>query len=82
MIKTSPEPPLVLSTREKLEVQALEDRVALHASFHELRSHVASARERLKPTRYAREHIGTGAVVASVVGILSGFGLAGIFTRK
>jgi hypothetical protein len=61
-----------------LETQAATQRKQLHNDVAELRSQI---RERLQPKRLAREYMAPAAGVAGLVGLLLGYGVAGIFTR-
>jgi len=61
---------------ETLEERAAQQRRKLHNTVSELRSTVA---ERLDVKRNAREHIAPAAGVAALVGMVLGYGLAGIF---
>ena len=61
-----------------LESNAQAQRMKLHQAVAELRSTV---RQSLDPTKLAREHLWPAAGVASLLGLLLGYGIAGIFTR-
>jgi hypothetical protein len=67
---------------ESLELRALEQRNRLHSTTKALKIKVAAARERLDMTKNAREHLIKASVVISLLGLLSGYGLAGIFTER
>ncbi|PYX94387.1 MAG: hypothetical protein DMG71_12635 [Acidobacteria bacterium] len=62
----------------ELELRAAEQRKRLHNSVEELKSQV---REKLDVKRNARQHLGAVSGVASVLGLLLGYGFAGMFTR-
>ena len=66
---------------ENLELRALEQRNRLHKTADELKTKVAAAREKLNMSRNAREHF-VGAVILSLLGFFSGYGLAGMFTHR
>ncbi len=67
---------------EMLEQRAAEQRRRLHNSVSELRSSVTEAvREKLDFKRYLREYMGPAATVASILGLLIGYSMAGMFTR-
>jgi len=74
---------------EVLEQRTAEQRRRLHNSFSELRSSLTdlkmsieeNVRERLDPNRLARRRLGQLAAAASVLGLLLGYGVAGIFSR-
>ena len=65
---------------ESLELQALEQRNRLHKTATELRNKMSEAREKLDASKNVREHLIGASVVVSLLGFLSGYGLAGIFT--
>ncbi|MFZ0704188.1 MAG: hypothetical protein WAM71_01205 [Candidatus Korobacteraceae bacterium] len=68
---------------EVLEERAAEQRRRLHNSVSELRSSVTEAvREKLDVKRYLREYMGPATTVAAILGLLAGYGTAGMFTRK
>ncbi len=75
---------------EVLEQRAAEERRRLHNSVTELRSSLTdfkssvedSVRERLDPKRLARQHLKSLAGGASVVGLLLGYAVGGLFTRR
>ena len=71
---------------DKLELRALEQRNQLHRTAMELRSEVeekiADTREKLDISRNAREHMLGASVVLGLVGLLSGYSFAGMFTRN
>lgn len=63
----------------QLEERARDQRSRLSDSIAELRTQV---REKLEPGRAVRNHMGTAATLATVLGLLAGYALAGIFTRR
>jgi len=67
---------------EKLELRALEERNRLHETAGELKEKMLETRERLDISRQAREHFPGSAVGACVLGLLLGYGLAGVFTDR
>jgi len=75
---------------ELLEKRAAEQRLRLHNSVSELRSSLAglkssveeNIRERLDVNRFARGHLWQLAAGVSVVALLAGHGVAGMFTRR
>jgi len=67
---------------ESLELRALEQRNRLHQTTTELKTKVAAAREKFAISKNVREHLVGASIVLSLVGFLSGYGLAGIFTRE
>lgn len=61
-----------------LELRAAEQRRKLHNSVSELRTQM---REKLDVTRNAREYVWPASGVVGLIGLVLGYGLAGIFTR-
>lgn len=67
---------------EMLEQRAAEQRRRLHNSVSELRSSVTEAvREKLDVRRYLHRYMGPATAAAAIVGLLLGYGTAGMFTR-
>jgi ABC-type transporter MlaC component len=74
---------------EVLEQRAAEQRKRLHNSVSELRSSLTelrstveeNVRERLNVTRFARQHLGQLVAGVSLLAMLTGYGVAGMFTR-
>lgn len=63
-----------------LEQRAADQRRRLHNSVVELRASVRSeVREKLNVKKAAREHLWPAAGALSLVGLVLGYGLAGIF---
>ncbi len=66
-----------------LEQQAAEQRKRIHQSVDDLKelktSVTANVRETLDPKRQAREHFWAATGVASLVALVLGYGLAGVF---
>ncbi len=73
-----------MSTRpvETLELRALEQRKRLHQDATELKGKIAAAREKFSLVRNAREHFVGAALLVTLAGVATGFGFAGIFTRR
>jgi hypothetical protein len=67
---------------ENLELQAVQQRSELHKTVTNLREHVESIRERMSVSRQVREHVVSASIVVSIMGLLSGYGFAGMFTRR
>lgn len=63
---------------DALELRAQEQRRRLHNSVAELRSEL---REKLDVRKNVREYIVPASAGVAVVGLVLGFGIAGIFTR-
>ena len=61
-----------------LEAQATTQRKQLHNDVAELRTQL---REKLEPKRLAREYVAPASGIAALVGLVLGYGVAGIFTR-
>ena len=68
-------------TTENLELRALRQRIQLHNSAAELKTKIAATRDKLNMSKNAREHFIGASILASVLGILSGYGFGGRFTR-
>jgi hypothetical protein len=66
---------------ENLELQALEQRKQLHETATEMKAKVAATRDKLDPTKNAREHFVAFAVVASLMSLACGYAAAGLFTE-
>lgn len=68
---------------EILEQRAAEQRQRIHNSVGELRSSLReTVREHLDAKKYAREHLWGLLTVGSLVAMASGYGFAGMFTRR
>ncbi len=61
---------------ELLELRALEQRNLLHSTTKELKTKIAAAREKFDLSTNAREHLMKASIVVSLLGFLSGYGLA------
>lgn len=62
-----------------LEVRAADERRRLHSSIVEFKSR---AREKLDVKRAARRHVLLGSGMAALVGMILGYGFAGILTGR
>jgi len=62
----------------ELELRAHDERQRLQSSVLELRSRI---RENMDVTKNAREHVWLASAVVAGLGILSGYAVAGLFTR-
>lgn len=68
---------------EVLEQRAAEQRQRIHHSVDELKSSLReTVREHLDVENYARAYIWQFVAVTSVVALVSGYGIAGMFTRR
>ena len=67
---------------EALELKAMQERSKLHASIEELKDHYAAAKQKLDVKQNVKQHMTSAAVVVGVVGLLSGYAVAGAFTRN
>ena len=65
---------------ERMELRAMEQRARLHKTANELKTKVAAAREKLNISRNVREHLVGASLAVSLLGFVTGYGLAGIFT--
>lgn len=61
-----------------LELRAIEQRRRLHNSVSELRTQM---RETLDIKKNAREYVWPASGVVGLIGLVLGYGIAGIFTR-
>jgi len=67
---------------EVLEQRAAEQRRRLHNSVSELRSSVEEVvREKLDLKRYFSRYMGPATAATALLGLLVGYGTAGMFTR-
>ncbi len=67
---------------ENLERRALEERQELHETATELRTKIRAARAKLDMTNNARQHFVSTALALGVIGLWSGYVIAGAFTRR
>jgi hypothetical protein len=67
---------------ENFELQAVEQRNRLHDATSELKGKIAETRQRLDPRRNVREHFVAVAAGVSVLSLLAGYAVAGMFTRQ
>ncbi len=63
----------------ELELRAVEQRKRLHDSMSELKTQV---RDKFDVQKNAREHLLAASGIASVMALLAGYGIAGLFTRR
>lgn len=61
-----------------LEIRAADQRRQIHSAVTELRSRI---REKLDVKTNVRQHVPLISGIATVAGLLMGYGFAGIFTR-
>ena len=67
---------------DDLALKAIEQRHQLHERAEELKEKIKVTRERLDVKRNAREKFGTLSAVVAAVGLLTGFAMGGVFTRR
>lgn len=68
---------------EILEQRAAEQRRRLHNSVSELRSSVTqTVREKLDVKRYLCGYMGPAITAAALLGLMLGYGTAGVFTKS
>ena len=67
---------------ENLELRALEERNRLHQRATELKTKIKDTREKLDPRKNAREHFIALAIVASALGLISGYAAAGLLVGE
>jgi hypothetical protein len=66
---------------ETLELKAVAQRNRLHDSADELRSKIASLREKLSIKETARQHLLGASVLIAIAGLVFGYGFGGLFRR-
>ncbi|HZP61848.1 MAG TPA: hypothetical protein VFB28_00425 [Terriglobales bacterium] len=64
-----------------LELRALEQRSQLHQTAADLRAKISHTRDQLNISKQARNHRVAASIIAAVLGLASGYGFAGLFTR-
>jgi hypothetical protein len=67
---------------DRLEIQALQQRIDVHETLGELKGKVVEVRSRLDPNTNAREHLLAASLIVSSIGLLAGYVFAGMFTRS
>ena len=66
-----------------LERRAAEQRERIHESVTDLKATLQeNFRERLDPQRFARQHLWKLAAGVSAFALVTGYGIAGMFTRR
>ena len=65
---------------ETMQARATEQRDQLHHTALELRHKIQETRENLRPTTQARNHLTSFSLVAALLGLASGYIVAGLFT--
>jgi hypothetical protein len=69
------------SPLENLELRALQQRNRLHQRAIELKTKITAVRKKLDVATNAREHFTEAAMVVGALCLVSGYGVAGMFTR-
>jgi len=77
----SEEPNMSTAPIESLELRALQQRSQLHKTAADLREKIKNTREKMRFTKKARDHLLTASLLAGLVGLASGYGVAGRFAR-
>lgn len=67
---------------DHLEVRAVQQRNQVHGTIDELKGKVEEARAKLDLKTNLRAHLMGASLAVSAIGFLTGFGFAGIFTRR
>lgn len=67
---------------ENLHLRAIEQRNQIHQTTAELKAKITETRERFDIGRNLRGHFPTAAVIAGAVGLLSGYSVGGMLTRR
>jgi len=64
-----------------LELRALEQRAQIHKTAAALRAKILRTRDQMNIPKQARNHRVAASIIVAGVGIVSGYGLTGLFTR-
>jgi hypothetical protein len=67
---------------ETLQLRALEKRSQLHRTTSELRTKLSLTREKLSLSKQVRDHLLAVSVIVGAVGLVSGYGIAGLFPHR
>ena len=67
---------------ETLLLRALEERSQLHRTASDLRAKLSRTREKLSLSRQAHDHLLVISLIAGAVGLVSGYGVAGLFSDR
>jgi hypothetical protein len=67
---------------ETLQLKALEQRSQLHRTASDLRAKISGTREKLRFSKQAHDHLVSVSLAAALVGIASGYGVAGLLTGR
>ena len=67
---------------ETLQLRALEERSQLHKTASELRTKLSRTREKLSLPKQAHDHLLAVSVIAGAVALMSGYGIAGLFSHR
>ncbi len=67
---------------DALQLKAREQRERLHRTASDLREKVHEKREQLSPTKQVHDHLLAISALGSVVALVFGYGVAGLFTRR
>ena len=79
----NPANPFDQAPAEVLEQRAAEQRQRIDNSVNELKSSLReTVREHLDVENYARSHIWQVVAVTSIMALVSGYGVAGMFSRR
>ncbi|HET9308390.1 MAG TPA: hypothetical protein VFO46_20400 [Candidatus Sulfotelmatobacter sp.] len=67
---------------ENLELRAIEQRNEIHQTTAELKEKIAAARQRYDVSANLRQRFTTIAIVVSCLGLIAGYGVGGVFSRR
>jgi hypothetical protein len=67
---------------ENLELRAIEQRNVLHHTTAELKAKITATREQFDVSRNVRRHFLGVASAVTAIGLLAGYGIGGMFTRR
>lgn len=67
---------------ENLELRAVEQRNVLHHTTAELKAKISATRDQFDVSRNLRRHFVGIAGAVTAIGLLAGYGIGGMFTRR
>jgi hypothetical protein len=67
---------------ETLQLRAFEERSQLHKTASELRTKLSRTREKLSLSKQAHDRLLAVSVIAGAVALVSGYGIAGLFSHR
>ncbi|HZQ96473.1 MAG TPA: hypothetical protein VFA67_15800 [Candidatus Sulfotelmatobacter sp.] len=67
---------------ENLELRAIHQRQRLHQTTAELKGKITATRRQFDPSRNLHQHFLPVAIAVGAIGVLAGYGIGGMFTRR